>query len=115
MKTKTVLLSVLCIALALTSMTALYAAGVVEPAAAPAVEAVQATQQGVVVGADALGLFDPLAGAVQTSCPATCFQAFQDCKAQCGGQIVCVDTFNCDNGDPCNYVCVCTGSCPPSP
>jgi len=111
MKTKTALLSMLFLALALTSFTTLYADTATEVTLAPA----HATQLGVVVGADALGLFDPLAGAVQTSCPATCFQAFQDCKSSCGGQVVCVDSFTCDNGNPCNYECYCTSSCPPSP
>lgn len=115
MKTRTLLLTIACIALAFTSITALYAAGEADPVVAPAAVETQAAQDGIVVGADPLGLFDPLAGAVQTACTITCADAFRECRSSCGGQIVCVDSFICDNADPCSYECYCTSSCPPSP
>jgi hypothetical protein len=61
-----------------------------------------------------IGSTDPLADAIGVSC-FTCFQAFQECKASCGGQAVCIESFDCNTGDPCNSSCVCTSTCPPSP
>lgn len=115
MKTKFALLSILFLALALTSLTPLYADGATEVALAPAQANDQAVREGVVVGADPLGLFDPLSGAVQTSCPATCFEAQSECKSSCGGRFICIEYFSCDNADPCSYQCSCTATCPPGP
>lgn len=53
---------------------------------------------------------DPLSGIVQQSC-GSCFESLQECKATCGG-LRCIDTFNCDNANPCGYTCICSGCGP---
>jgi len=62
-----------------------------------------------------IGNLNPLANAVATTCNITCLDARQQCIAQCGGRLVCVNYFDCPTSDPCSYTCVCTGTCPPTP